>query len=76
MVPSEVYDKMEKDLAEKDEEIVELKNRVSHLENMLAIKDERIKDLTQQLNTIANSSSNAVAENMRSSKFLMGCIRR
>lgn len=72
MVPSEVYDKMEKDLAEKDEEIVELKNRVSHLENMLAIKDERIKDLTQQLNTIANSSSNAVAENMRSSKFFNG----
>lgn len=72
MVPSEVYDKMEKDLTEKDEEITELKNRVSHLENMVAIKDERIKDLTQQLNTIANSSSNAVAENMRSAKFFNG----
>lgn len=72
MVPSEVFDRMEKDLAEKDEEIAVLNNKVSHLENMIAIKDERIKDLTQQLNTIANSSSNVVAENMRSAKFFNG----
>ncbi|CAH0554357.1 unnamed protein product [Brassicogethes aeneus] len=54
MVPSEIFDKMEKDLAEKTEEIINLKNKVEHLENLLHVKDERINDLTNQLQNLEN----------------------
>lgn len=57
MVASEVFDKMEKDLVEKDETIISLKGRVEHLENLIKLKDDRIKDLTNQLQSIANSAS-------------------
>ncbi|XP_060524015.1 sperm flagellar protein 1-like [Cylas formicarius] len=54
MVPAEVFDRMELDLTEKDSQIVALKDKVEHLEKMVVVKDERIKDLTQQLQSIIN----------------------
>lgn len=57
MVPSEIFEGMEKDIAEKEETITILKNKVEHLENLIALKEERIKDLTQQLQTVVNVST-------------------
>ncbi|KAJ8950483.1 hypothetical protein NQ314_007870 [Rhamnusium bicolor] len=54
MVSNEVFEKMEKDIAEKDETISVLENKIEHLENLMAVKEERIKDLTQQLQTVVN----------------------
>lgn len=42
--------------------------QVSHLENMLTLKDSRIKDLTQQLNVLANSSK-PLEEKLKNSRF-------
>lgn len=57
MVPSEIFENMEKDIAEKDEIITILKNKVEHLENLITLKEERINDLTQQLQTVVNVST-------------------
>ena len=57
MVPSTVVDKMQAQLDEKSEAVNILKNKVDHLENLLNIKEERIKDLSIQLQTIVNQSS-------------------
>ncbi|KAG5877624.1 hypothetical protein JTB14_023839 [Gonioctena quinquepunctata] len=57
MVSNEVFENMEKDLVEKEEAIKTLNNKIDHLENLVKVKDERIKDLTQQLQTVVNNSS-------------------
>lgn len=57
MVPNEVLDRMQKDLVEKKEILNTQKTRIEHLENLLKVKDERIKDLTQQLQTIVNGKN-------------------
>lgn len=48
IVPAELYDKLSKDILEKEETIAVLKNKIKHLENLLAIKEERIADLIEQ----------------------------
>lgn len=58
MVPNEIFDKMERDLVEKEEQIKILKGKMDHLENMIKVKDDRIKDLTNQLQAVINSSNN------------------
>lgn len=58
---------MQAELAEKNEAITILKNKVDHLENLLNIKEERIKDLSVQLQTIVNQSSRP--ESGQGSKF-------
>nr|CAI5846720.1 unnamed protein product [Callosobruchus analis] len=67
VVSSEVFERMERDIAEKNEEIVALQTKVEHLENMLSIKEERIKDLTNQLQSLVNSSTSQA--NMSKSRF-------
>nr|CAH7739709.1 unnamed protein product [Callosobruchus chinensis] len=57
VVSSEMFEQMERDIAEKNEEIIVLQAKVEHLENMLSIKEERIKDLTNQLQSLVNSST-------------------
>lgn len=57
MVPNELFDQMQKDIVNKEEIINTLRSKVEHLENIIKIKDERIKDLTQQLQTIVNGSN-------------------
>ncbi|VEN55057.1 unnamed protein product [Callosobruchus maculatus] len=57
VVSSEVFDRMEREIAKKNEEIGALQTKVEHLENMLSIKEERIKDLTNQLQSLVNSST-------------------
>lgn len=59
MVPNEMFDQMQRDIVNKQELINTLKGKVDHLENILKIKDERIKDLTQQLQTIVNGNNGA-----------------
>ncbi|CAH1974721.1 unnamed protein product [Acanthoscelides obtectus] len=66
VVSSEVFERMERDIAEKNEEIAALKAKVEHLENMLSIKEERIKDLTNQLQSLVNNSSQS---NISKSRF-------
>ncbi|RZC35898.1 sperm flagellar protein 1, partial [Asbolus verrucosus] len=56
MIPMAVFEKMQSDLAEKTEAVEILKNKVNHLENLLNIKEEKIKDLSVQLQTIVNQS--------------------
>ncbi|KAJ8969361.1 hypothetical protein NQ317_004633 [Molorchus minor] len=60
MVPTEIFDKMENDIIEKEETISFLNSKIQHLENLLAVKDERIKDLTQQLQTVVNETTSNV----------------
>ncbi|XP_063930379.1 sperm flagellar protein 1-like [Zophobas morio] len=69
MVPSTVVDKMQAQLDEKSEAVNILKNKVDHLENLLNIKEERIKDLSIQLQTIVNQSSRPESAQERASKF-------
>ncbi|KAJ8916972.1 hypothetical protein NQ315_008372 [Exocentrus adspersus] len=57
MVPSEVFEEMEKSITDKEETITVLKTKVEHLESLISVKDERIKDLTQQLQTVVNHST-------------------
>jgi SMC interacting uncharacterized protein involved in chromosome segregation len=57
MVPTAVLEKMQADLEEKNEAVEILKNKVDHLENLLHIKEERIKDLSVQLQNMANQSA-------------------
>lgn len=59
MVPNELFDQMQKDIVNKQELINTLKAKMEHLENILKIKDERIKDLSQQLQTIVNGNNGA-----------------
>ncbi|XP_044271636.1 sperm flagellar protein 1-like [Tribolium madens] len=61
------FEKLQADLAEKTEAVSILKNKVDHLENLLNIKEERIKDLSLQLQTIVNQSSRP--ESGQGSKF-------
>ncbi|XP_023026928.1 sperm flagellar protein 1 [Leptinotarsa decemlineata] len=69
MVPNQIFDKMEKDLAVKEETISVLRSKVDHLENLVKIKEERIKDLTQQLQAVVNNNSGSESSsNMLSSK--------
>ncbi|KAF7282916.1 sperm flagellar protein 1-like [Rhynchophorus ferrugineus] len=56
MVPAEIFDKMERDIREKEELNTMLKDKMVHLEKMLSIKDERIKDLTQQLQALISGN--------------------
>lgn len=49
IVPMDLFNGMKKEIEEKEEEICCLRNKVCHLESMLAIKEERIKDLTDQI---------------------------
>ncbi|EFA09498.1 sperm flagellar protein 1 [Tribolium castaneum] len=61
------FEKLQADLVEKSEAVTILKNKVDHLENLLNIKEERIKDLSLQLQTIVNQSSRP--ESGQGSKF-------
>ncbi|KAK9743763.1 CH-like domain in sperm protein [Popillia japonica] len=54
IVPSEVYDTMKKGIEEKDNEINTLKTKVTHLESLVKIKDERINDLTEQIKRLSS----------------------
>ncbi|XP_056632918.1 sperm flagellar protein 1-like [Diorhabda carinulata] len=64
LVPVETFEKMEKEIAEKQETITLLTNKVDHLEKLLAIKDERIKDLTQQIQSIINTTGESTSNLM------------
>ncbi|KAJ8961558.1 hypothetical protein NQ318_014810 [Aromia moschata] len=69
MVPSDIFEKMEKDIEEKDETINVLNNKIEHLENLIAVKDERIKDLTQQLQTVVNNTASEASLSSPKSRF-------
>ncbi|CAH1114701.1 unnamed protein product [Psylliodes chrysocephalus] len=64
LVPSEMFDKMETDLEEQKETIATLTQKLDHLEKLIGIKDERIKDLSQQLQTIINSPADSTTSIM------------
>lgn len=49
MVPQRFLDEKLAEIAEKDEAINILIQKVSHLDTLLQLKDQRIKDLSQQL---------------------------
>lgn len=49
MVPQRLLDEKLSEIAEKDDAINILMQKVSHLDTLLQLKDQRIKDLTQQL---------------------------
>ncbi|KAH1028512.1 hypothetical protein HUJ05_001866 [Dendroctonus ponderosae] len=53
-MPVDMCNKMEADIMEKNDQLLKLQQKVDHLENMLIIKDERINDLTRQLQAMAN----------------------
>lgn len=57
VIPEDTYTKMETDLEEKDNKLNELMNKLQHLESLLLIKDERINDLTRQIEQLSNSDS-------------------
>lgn len=69
VIPIAVFEKLQSDLDEKNEAIEILKNKVDHLENLLGIKEERIKDLNQQLQTIVNSATNRPEGFQQGTKF-------
>lgn len=52
MVPQRLLDEKLNEIAEKDEAINILIQKVSHLDTLLQLKDQRIKDLTQQLQSL------------------------
>ncbi|ENN73890.1 sperm flagellar protein 1 [Dendroctonus ponderosae] len=54
LMPVDMCNKMEADIMEKNDQLLKLQQKVDHLENMLIIKDERINDLTRQLQAMAN----------------------
>ncbi|CAH1176582.1 unnamed protein product [Phaedon cochleariae] len=68
MVPNTIFETMEKDIIEKRETIKLLQEKVDHLDNLVAIKEERIKDLTQQLQAIVNNSGAGSTSNVLSPK--------
>ena len=49
MVPQRLLDQKLAEIVEKDDAINVLIQKVSHLDTLLQLKDQRIKDLTQQL---------------------------
>ncbi|XP_028145972.2 sperm flagellar protein 1-like [Diabrotica virgifera virgifera] len=64
LVPAELFENMEKELAQKEEAVNLLTGKVEHLEKLIAIKDERIKDLTTQMQAVINSTSGSTANLM------------
>lgn len=52
MVPQRLLDEKLSEIAEKDDAINILIQKVSHLDTLLQLKDQRIKDLTQQLQSL------------------------
>lgn len=69
MVSNELFNQMQKDIFEKQETIGELKSKVEHLENILKIKDERIRDLSQQLQTMVNAKNSTTSVVSTKSRF-------
>ncbi|CAG9765321.1 unnamed protein product [Ceutorhynchus assimilis] len=65
MLPAEIYQKMELDLAQKDEEINSLVQQVTHLTNLLKLKEDRIIDLTNQLQSMANGDGDRASPRTR-----------
>ncbi|XP_030758139.1 sperm flagellar protein 1-like [Sitophilus oryzae] len=61
MVPVNIFDRMEQDIASKNEKIAMLQDKLEHLEKMVAIKDERIKDLSQQLQAVGSGTGDTSA---------------
>ncbi|XP_050295961.1 sperm flagellar protein 1-like [Anthonomus grandis grandis] len=59
MVPVNIFNKMESEITEKTNEVIKLKQKIEHLESMLTIKDERITDLTRQLQTMVNGDGDS-----------------
>ncbi|CAG9859083.1 unnamed protein product [Phyllotreta striolata] len=55
LVPSDLYDKMEKELQTQKDTIAELTQKVDHFEKLIGIKDERIKDLSHQLQSLIST---------------------
>ncbi|XP_044754418.1 sperm flagellar protein 1-like isoform X2 [Coccinella septempunctata] len=53
-IPIPEYEKLEKDLQEKEDTIQTLQQKLEHLESLVKIKDERINDLTRQLESYSN----------------------
>lgn len=49
MVPQRLLDEKLAEIVEKDDAINVLIQKVSHLDTLLQLKDQRLKDLTQQL---------------------------
>ncbi|XP_066999246.1 sperm flagellar protein 1 isoform X2 [Anabrus simplex] len=49
LVSSDVLTSLKQDIAVKEEAIVILKDKVNHLENLIELKNQRIRDLTTQL---------------------------
>lgn len=50
-VPRHVFAKLKLELQEKNEAINTLNHKVSHLESLMKLKDQRISDLTAQITT-------------------------
>ncbi|KAL1506529.1 hypothetical protein ABEB36_005873 [Hypothenemus hampei] len=69
LLPVNVYNKMEKELTEKGEEVFKLQQQVGHLENIISIKDERINDLTRQLQEMVNGDGDNNPTSTRSRFF-------
>ncbi|KAF2897604.1 hypothetical protein ILUMI_08573 [Ignelater luminosus] len=68
VIPIDTFTRMESELEEKNEAIRILKNKLQHLESLLQIKDERINDLTRQLQQ--NSGVTSQPSLLKSPKFL------
>ncbi|XP_018319144.1 sperm flagellar protein 1-like [Agrilus planipennis] len=62
LIPVDYIDKMEANLQEKDEAVVILRNKVQHLETLLHVKDERINDLTRQIEQLSGRSNTSLNE--------------
>ncbi|KAK9889710.1 hypothetical protein WA026_007092 [Henosepilachna vigintioctopunctata] len=54
-LPISEFEKLEKDLLERDETIQILKQKLEHSENLLKIKEERINDLNTQLENMTET---------------------
>ncbi|KAI4459251.1 spermatogenesis-associated 4-related [Holotrichia oblita] len=54
LVTLEMYDAAKKDIEDKDHRINLLKAKVTHLESLLIIKDDRIKNLQDQVQKLSN----------------------
>lgn len=48
-VPRHIFARLKQELQEKNDTISILQQKVSHLENMIKLKDQRIEDLTVQI---------------------------
>lgn len=57
-VPRHVFTKLKQELQEKNEAISTLNHKVTHLESLMKLKDQRISDLTIQITSPPESTIN------------------